>query len=154
MAKLTWLLVEDDVSIRAMLTTLVSVMWDNLDLLVFRDGNEATEWLNKVEAGTADTPLPELALLDIRMPGPQGHEIAQRLRKLTSTADMTIILMTAYRLAPDELTQIEEMAKPDLVIRKPLPRPDELKEMLDSTLANVRGKGVLTEEDKSGKKGK
>ena len=131
----TWMLVEDDIALRTMLVTMITVMWDNLDVLAFKDGYEAMHWLDRVETEKAATSLPELALLDIRMPGPQGHEIAERLRNLVQTANMTIVMMTAFRFDPVERALIEKMAQPNLFINKPLPGPHEFKILLDKTLA-------------------
>lgn len=135
MDKRTWLLVEDDASLRDMLKTMLEVIWENLTILAFKDGFEAMGWLDKVQAGLVGAPLPELALLDIRMPGPQGHEIAQRLRQMDATADTAIVMMTAFRFDGEERARINQMANPDLFINKPVPAPLELKSLFDKVLA-------------------
>jgi CheY-like chemotaxis protein len=127
-----WLLVEDDISIRMMLST-VFIAWGRTPL-VFEDGHQAMAWLDRVETGTAEFPLPELALLDIRMPGPQGTEIAQRLRSLPVTANIAIVMMTAYRLDPDERAKIDGVARPEKLVSKPLPAPNELRSLLEAAL--------------------
>lgn len=147
-AKRKWLLVEDDISVRTMIVAMLDALWDDLDLLVFKDGYEAMSWLDKVEAGEAPEPHPELALLDIRMPGPDGHEIARRLRSLSATAKTPIVLMTAYRFADAERAGILKSARPDLFLNKPIPAPDELKSMLDELLAKQRNNDDKTASNK------
>ena len=39
---------------------------------------------------------PDVVLLDIGMPGMDGHEVARRLRQLTNGPDMRLIAMTGY----------------------------------------------------------
>ena len=125
-----WIVVEDEPSLRQMLTAML-LYW-NVVPLVFADGNQAMSWIETAVEGLSDDDLPELALLDIRLPGPHGHEIAQRLRHNPKTADMTLVMMTAYRIDAIEQEQIERMARPDLLIKKPLPMPDAMKSMIDA----------------------
>lgn len=134
-----WLVVEDEPSIRLVVSTLIK-MWGHTPL-VFEDGHQAYSWLDKVQAGTYDKPLPELALLDIRMPGPQGYEIGERLRSIGVTANIPIVMMTAWRLSPEETEKVDR-AKPDKKIDKPLPMPDDFKKVLDKVLADARTKGL------------
>ncbi len=128
-----WMAVEDDMTLRTMLVAMMTV-WD-VTPLIFADGYAAMQWLDQVEADRAKGPLPQLALLDIRIPGPQGHEIAERLRFLPQTKNIAIAIMTAYHFDPNERATIDAMAQPDLFIRKPLPRPEELKAMLEEVIA-------------------
>src|SRR5574341_217695 len=137
--KIVWLLVEDDPSLRAMLSAMLTI-WD-YEPLAFSDGHEAMKWLDDVEAGRSPDPLPELALLDIRMPGPQGHEIGHRLRQMRQTANIPIVVMTAFRMDASEMEEITRLAQPDRMITKPLPAPDQFKAMLDEVLAS-RGHGA------------
>jgi CheY-like chemotaxis protein len=124
-----WLIVEDDLNIRMMLSAMLT-LWDVMPL-AFRDGHEAMNWLDQVEAGTVGKDqIPQLALLDIRMPGPQGYDIAYRLRNLPQTAGMPIAMMTAYRLTQEERDFIETKAYPELFIPKPLPAPEDLRLIL------------------------
>lgn len=129
----TWLVVEDDFSIRGLLALLIE-MW-GYHPMTFSDGFEVMIWLDKVEEGVEWVILPKLALLDIRMPGPQGYDIAQRLRKLSRTARVPIVMMTAFRFDTGERQMINELAQPSLFLSKPLPDPDKLKQMLEEVLS-------------------
>ncbi len=129
-----WLIVEDDLNIRMMLSAMLT-LW-NVTPLAFRDGHEAMNWLDQVEAGGIETDqIPKLALLDIRMPGPQGYDIAYRLRNLPQTSAMPIAMMTAYRLSQEERIFIETKAYPEVFIPKPLPTPDDLRTILQELTA-------------------
>lgn len=124
-----WLIVEDDLNIRMMLSAMLT-LWD-VTPLAFRNGHEAMGWLDQVEAGAVEKDqIPQLALLDIRLPGPQGYDIAYRLRNLPQTAEIPIAMMTAYRLTQEERDYIETKAYPELFIPKPLPAPDDLRLIL------------------------
>jgi CheY-like chemotaxis protein len=136
-ANKVWLVVEDDPSIRLVVSTLIK-LW-SCTPLVFEDGHQAYSWLDQVEAGTYKQPLPELALLDIKMPGPQGYEIAKRLRSIDSTAKIPIVMMTAWRFNPVETERINQ-ANPEKIINKPLPMPDELKILLEKVIAEAKAK--------------
>lgn len=128
----TWLIVEDDTDHRIMMSAITA--YCKRTPLAFKDGYQAMAWLDEVAAGTATDPLPELALLDIRMPGPQGPEIAQRMRNLPSTVHIPIIMMTAFRFDTAEADKIERLARPNKLMSKPLPGPDELKEVFESVI--------------------
>ena len=132
-----WLLIEDNSAIRVALAEFLH-MWGIIPRQ-FEDGKQASVWLDEVEAGRIPGPLPELALIDMLLPpGPQGHEIAQRLRSLPATANMAIVIITAHRFNRLERAQIEDMAQPDLFLTKPFPDMGELKTMLESVLRQVQ----------------
>lgn len=49
----------------------------------------------------AERELPDLVLLDIGLPGMDGHEVARRLRLRPATAKIPIIALTAHATAAD-----------------------------------------------------
>src|ERR1051326_1798050 len=87
----TWLLVEDDTDIRNVVAVMMSV-WGEKPL-PFADGGAAWDWLDSVANGTFKGELPELALMDIRMPCYTGDKIAARIRQTPQIKDIPIILM-------------------------------------------------------------
>jgi len=131
-----WLVVEDDDDIRNYVKTLFMV-WGHTPI-EFRDGKQTFAWLDKVEAGTHPGELPELALIDIRMPGPRGNEIARRMRSLDAFQKIPIVLMTAFSLTTDEKQAMLDKDGVDKIINKPLPDLFELKAMLDALAASKR----------------
>ena len=48
-------------------------------------------------------PAPDLILLDVMMPGMDGHEVLRRLRSDSLTAEIPVIFVTAMTTAEDEL---------------------------------------------------
>jgi DNA-binding response OmpR family regulator len=124
-----WLVVEDEEDIRNIVKVMFTA-WGHTSL-DFRDGNHTFAWLDKVEAGTFQGELPELALLDIKMPGPRGNEIARRMRTIEAFKTIPIILMTAFTLDDQERQAMVRDDGVDYIINKPLPDFFELKKVLD-----------------------
>lgn len=124
-----WLVVEDEDDIRNIVKVMFQV-WGRTPM-EFRDGHEAWNWLDSVEAGTFTGELPEFALMDIRMPGHKGNEIAQRMRTLDRLRLLPIVLMTAFSLSDGEKQEIYTNCGVDKIIAKPLPDFFELKKILD-----------------------
>jgi CheY-like chemotaxis protein len=143
--KRVWMIVEDEPSLRMMLSTAMMLIWD-IEPLVFSDGFNAMAWLDQIEAKKLDMPMPELALLDMRMPGPQGHEIAERLRKVPATSKMAIVMMTAYRLDPEERETVLKMAKPEAMLSKPLLNLNDLRQTLEKAVDSTRPSPSTTEQ--------
>jgi len=78
-----------------------------------------------IEAGTGEdainivqTELPDLILMDIRMPGIDGKEATRRIRALPKVAHIPILAMTASVKPKDKQSTIE--AGCDDFIRKPI----------------------------------
>jgi CheY-like chemotaxis protein len=128
-----WLVVEDEDDIR----NIVKVMFDvwGHGAIEFRDGHQVFKWLDQIEAGTYQGDLPELALLDIRMPGPRGNEIARRMRSMEPFKRAPLVLMTAFSLSEDERQDMFRQDGVDYIINKPLPDFFELKRLLDDLYA-------------------
>jgi CheY-like chemotaxis protein len=111
-------LVEDDADIR----TVVSIMmtfWGEQPL-AFPDGFTAWAWLDSVENGAFTGELPDLALMDIRMPGYRGDQLAARIRQVEALRHIPIVLMTAFSLTSDEKRDIIDRGGIDHLIHKPL----------------------------------
>lgn len=124
-----WLVVEDESDIRTIMTVLFNT-WGH-EPMEFKNGYEAFEWLDKVEAGTYDGKLPGLALMDIRMPGHYGTEIARRMRTIEPLQEIPIILMTAFPTDDAQMQELKDKKIIDEIINKPLPEMFELKALLD-----------------------
>jgi CheY-like chemotaxis protein len=128
----TWMVVEDEPDIYEVLLAMFEV-W-GIEGVAFVDGSEAVAWIDDVDAGRVQSELPELAILDIRLPEVSGPEVGSRLRKSPRLKHIAIILITAYRLKPDEEDQVIEQAQADLLLYKPLPHPDEFRSILEQAL--------------------
>ena len=119
----TVLIVDDDPFIRRLIaTTLEDVA--GYELIEASDGEEACE--------VAASALPSLGFLDIDMPRLNGIEACRRMRADDSTADATIVMLTAVAGA-DEERRAEE-AGADLFLTKPF-SPLELLRLVHDRLA-------------------
>jgi CheY-like chemotaxis protein len=104
----TVLIVDDDPFIRRLITTTLEDV-AGFELIEASDGEEACQ----IAAETA----PSLVFLDIDMPRLDGIEACRRMRADASTAEATIVMLTAVSGA-DEERRAEE-AGADLFLTKP-----------------------------------
>jgi CheY-like chemotaxis protein len=133
---LHWMIVEDEADIRALVSTMATI-WGHTPIQ-FESGGKAWEWLDTVVAGTNTNPLPEFALMDIRMPVKRGDEVAQRLREIPQFANIPIVLMTAFVLTDEERRNMVEVSGVDAIINKPLPDFMQLRELLHNVIDKKR----------------
>ena len=129
----TWMVVEDEPDLYDTLLALFEI-W-SIDGVAFTNGTDAIKWVDDVDGGSVDTNLPELALLDIRLPGASGPEIGQRLRQSPVLKDITIVLITSYHLSLDEEKAVKAAGGADTLIYKPLPSPPDFRAMLQRAIA-------------------
>lgn len=133
----TWMVVEDEPDIYEVLLAMFE-MW-GIDGVAFVDGEEAVAWIEDVDRGRFQGELPELALLDIRLPGSvSGPMVGERLRKSSVLGNVAIVLNTAYKMAPDEERQACQLAGADKLLYKPLPRFEKLQKLLEDVIARRR----------------
>lgn len=100
-------IVEDDESIRTMLEYYFKSM--NHEVMAFESGEAMFETLGNT--------VPELCILDIMLPGMDGLEILNRLRKSSATAQVPVIMLTARAAEMDKVAGLEQGA--DDYITKP-----------------------------------
>ncbi|MBN1565606.1 MAG: response regulator [Anaerolineae bacterium] len=124
----TWMVVEDEPDLYDTLLALFEI-W-SIDGVAFTNGTDAIKWIDDVDSGNADSNLPELAILDIRLPGASGPEIGRRLRESPVLQDIAIVLITAFRLTPSEERDVIRIADADDLMYKPLPSPAEFRQSL------------------------
>jgi CheY-like chemotaxis protein len=143
----TWMVVEDEPDIYEVLLAMFE-MW-GIEGVAFVDGEEAAAWIEDVDKGDFPGELPELALLDIRLPGSiSGPMVGERLRQSPHLSHMAIVLSTAYKLSVDEEKEVVQKAGADKLIYKPLPKFNELKQLLEDLIAQRRTKIVPPTEEK------
>ncbi|MEM6530515.1 MAG: response regulator [Chloroflexota bacterium] len=135
----TWMVVEDEPDIYEVLLAMFE-MW-GIDGVAFVDGEEAAAWIDDVDNGQFQGELPELALLDIRLPGKiSGPMVGERLRKSGVLGEVAIVMSTAYKLSPEEEQEVIKQAGADKLMYKPMPRFDELQRILEEVIAQRRAK--------------
>jgi CheY-like chemotaxis protein len=129
----TWMVVEDEPDIYDVLLAMFEI-W-GIEGVAFVDGGEAVSWIEDVDKGNFTGELPELAILDIRLPEVSGPEVGARLRQSTKLGKVAIVMITAYRLSPEEEEQVKARAQADTLMYKPLPAMPELRRTLDEIIA-------------------
>lgn len=129
---LHWLIAEDEADIRNLVAMMCQV-WGHVPM-PFESGKKAWDWLDLVESGEYDGPLPEFALMDIRMPGYRGNEVALRIRQTAAVQHIPIVLMTAFVLTEEERKEMIENYGVDQIINKPLPEFEELRRFLHDVI--------------------
>lgn len=143
----TWMVVEDEPDIYEVLLAMFE-MW-GIEGVAFVDGEEAVAWIDDVDGGRFRGELPELALLDIRLPGTvSGPAVGERLRKSPILGEVAIVLSTAYKLSVEEETQVIERAGADKLMYKPLPKFNELQQQLETVIAARRAKAASNNKEK------
>lgn len=129
----TWMVVEDEPDIYDVLLAMFEI-W-GIEGVAFVDGAEAVSWIENVDQGRVRGELPELAILDIRLPEVSGPEVGNRLRRSPILGEIAIVLITAYRLSVEEEKAVIERAQADLLMYKPLPAMPELRSAMDAVIA-------------------
>jgi CheY-like chemotaxis protein len=132
----TWMVVEDEPDVYDVLLAMFEI-W-GIEGVAFVDGREAADWIEAVDQGDVRGDLPELAVLDIRLPEVDGPEVGHRIRRSPKLRNMAIALITAYRMNPEEEERVIQHADADLLMYKPLPQMAELREILDRIVARHR----------------
>jgi len=112
----TILLVEDNPDDE--LLTLRALRANNLGnyVEVARDGAQAVEYL--LGEGHASRPLPELVLLDLKLPKMDGLEVLQRVRANGRTRRLPVVVLTSSREEQDIISSYELGA--NSYVRKPV----------------------------------
>lgn len=148
---MNWLIVEDEADIRNLVAMMCQV-WGNTPM-TYESGQKAWDWLDEIEAGSYSGPMPDFALMDIRMPGKRGFEISQRIRTIPALQHIPVVLMTAFVMSEEEMGKMRRDFGVDAVINKPLPDFDRLRTMLyeiiDKKKAEVSAKAATIPAKKS-----
>jgi CheY-like chemotaxis protein len=129
---LNWLIAEDETDIRNLVKMMITVWGHNP--LVFENGQRVWDYLDRVESGEMNEPVPEFVLMDIRMPGKRGNELALRMRSIEPFKRVPIVLMTAFALSEDEIAHMQQEYAVDYIINKPLPDFDQLRILLHNII--------------------
>ena len=108
LAKPTVLLIEDNDDGREMMATMLGAYGYSV--------MQAADGLAGVQSATDS--VPDVALVDIGLPGIDGYEVARRLRECSETSRIRLIALTGYGLAEDQRRVLE--AGFDLHLVKPV----------------------------------
>ncbi|PJF30160.1 MAG: hypothetical protein CUN52_04655 [Phototrophicales bacterium] len=125
----TWMVVEDEPGLYDMVLTMYSLM--GVHGVAFTTGEDAMDWIEAVDSGQFADEIPQLAMLDIRLPGQMdGIIVGERMRRSRVLNDTRIVMMTAYKLSAKDELKINEIIRPQALLIKPLPEFEQLKRLL------------------------
>ncbi len=90
------LLVEDDPSDQTLIHIAVQEARINVDLIIFDNAKQALQYLQKNVENTSGKPhrLPDLILLDLKIPEMNGFQLLEELRKDKSLLPIPILILT------------------------------------------------------------
>ncbi|MBI4774499.1 MAG: response regulator transcription factor [Deltaproteobacteria bacterium] len=120
----TTLIVEDNLSFRQSLRTMLSERFPEMNVAEAGDAKEALE---RIEA-----PLPDLVFMDIRLPGGNGLELTGKIKQNHSRT--TVIILTSY-----DLPEYREAAREygaDFFIVKDSTSLEEIRVLVESVSTN------------------
>jgi DNA-binding response OmpR family regulator len=118
------LVADDDEDILALVS--LQLERGNIDVIQARNGEEAL--------ALAEERQPDLAVLDVMMPGLNGYEVVKRLRATEQAGTMPMILLTARAGGGDASYGYQVGA--DDYIKKPF-SPAELRERVEALLGRA-----------------
>jgi DNA-binding response OmpR family regulator len=87
------LIVDDDVDLRELLHFYFSNLGYRVEIAA--NGRDAIQFCAQLK--------PRLILLDINLPGPDGHEVYEAIRKMPDTDNTSIIFLTQHNTRDDRL---------------------------------------------------
>lgn len=116
----TILLVEDNSSDIELTLRAIQFIDKNLNMVVCRDGQEALDFLfaNNQYASRDISELPQLILLDLKLPKLNGLDVLEMIRKNEQTSSIPVVILTTS----DEENDIRESYRIGInsYVRKPL----------------------------------
>jgi CheY-like chemotaxis protein len=128
------MLVEDEPDMFDLLLHMTQLL--GVSGVAFTSGEEALAWLEDVDRLQIRVEMPQLALLDLRLPGDaQGDDVGARLRRSPIMGKIPILLMTAYVLSLAEEKRVLSKSGAARILYKPLPALSELRQIIQQTLA-------------------
>lgn len=99
------LIIDDDESLRRLFGGKLASA--GFEILYAEDGSEGREIARRMQ--------PDLILLDIRMPDPDGYVTARRLKGEPKTASIPIVFLTNEDLTPEAEKAVKEMFVVDYI---------------------------------------
>ena len=100
------LIVEDNPDLVDVLLLFLSTISGNLELASARSGFEALERIK--------SQIPHLIILDVMMPGMDGFEVIERLRRLPETDRIPVLVLTGYS---DAARRAKDVGAQDVLIK-------------------------------------
>lgn len=129
------LLVDDDVDLADLLKAKLTS--EGHEVVSTNTGEGAFELAKEVK--------PDVALLDIMLPGVTGYQICRRIRKDPELYSMGVLMLTALGEEPEVLHGLEQGADDYIIKPFKLEKLIEKLTFLDGLLNSVRGRNAVTQ---------
>jgi CheY-like chemotaxis protein len=102
----TWLVLEDEKGFRDVLEDYFTLK--GIDVIFLENGTQAFRWIDEVNNAGKAVPMPEVALLDIRMPelDINGIHVGHRLRSSPVLGKLPIVMMSVYKVSEFEMDEM------------------------------------------------
>jgi len=127
------MLVEDEPDLFDLLLHMTQIF--GVSGVAFTTGEEAIAWIDDIDRIQLRVEMPQLALIDLRMPGDtQGDDVSARIRRSSILATIPILLITAYHLSPAEERRILAKSGAQRIVYKPLPVMTEFQQIIHQTM--------------------
>ena len=97
------MLVEDDPGDQKLIKKSLANQKIGNELFIAESGEDALDYLNVCKAGDAATPMPELILLDLNMPGMGGKEFLRRVKADERLDTIPVVILTTSDADQDVL---------------------------------------------------
>ena len=128
-----WVVVDDEPDLYQMVLAMYEIL--GADGIALTSGEEAIEWIDEVDSGEYMGELPEMALVDLRLPGDAGGaEVAVRFRASPVMGNIPLIIMTGYRLSQGEEQKLQRETNASRIVYKPLPSIPEFDRVLQEVV--------------------
>jgi two-component system, response regulator len=122
------LLVEDNADDEALAMRALARCSPTLKVDVARDGREALSRLGLLD-GEAAQPLPDLVLLDIKLPLVDGLDVLRRIRRCPSTEGLSVVVLTSSDEPSDIVSA--QLLNASRFVRKPVDYHEYMRCMSD-----------------------
>ena len=128
-----WVVVDDEPDLYQMVLAMYEIL--GADGIALTSGEEAIDWIDEVDSGEYMGELPEMALVDLRLPGAAGGaEVAVRFRASPVMGNIPLIIMTGYRLSQGEEQKLQRETNASRIVYKPLPSIPEFDRVLQEVV--------------------
>lgn len=117
------LLVEDNAADAYLFRMALENAKVNFELTVLSDGAEALAFVRR-EGKYAESPLPDLAVMDLNLPKNDGAEVLEAVRKSTQFSTLPVVI-TSSSASPREQARVEQLG-----IARYIRKPPDLEEFL------------------------